>query len=54
MLLPLRSYARDNATVELRGISLFGNTVARGSVVFVVDSVLKTYQVRTRAAAKTS
>ena len=42
----LHSYARDGATVELRGVSLFDNTVARGSVVFVVDSVLKTYQVR--------
>lgn len=42
----LRRYARDGAVVELRGISLFDNNVARGSVVFVVDSTLKTYQVR--------
>lgn len=44
----LFSYARDGADVELRGVSLFDNTVARGSVVFVVNSVLKTYQVRTQ------
>ena len=42
------SYARDNATVVLRGISVLDNVVARGSGIFVVDSVLKTYQVRGR------
>lgn len=45
------SYARDFTTVVLRGISLFGNAVARGSVVFVVNSVLETYQVRTKEAS---
>lgn len=43
----IASYARDGSTVVLRGISLVDNFVARGSVVFVVDSHLKTYQVRT-------
>ena len=42
----LSSYARDNATVSLQGMSLVDNTVARGSVIFVIDSVLQTYQVR--------
>eukprot|EP00904_Undaria_pinnatifida_P010819 jgi/Undpi1/6868/HiC_scaffold_21.g09344.m1 len=38
-------YARDQTTVELKGVSLFNNTVVRGSVVFVVSSVLMTDQV---------
>lgn len=47
VLLP-PSYARDNTTVVIEGISVFENTVARGSVVFVVNSVLNTSQVRTK------
>lgn len=49
MLLPC-SYARDHANVSLRGISVSDNSVARGSVIFVVNSVLETYQVRTKPA----
>ncbi|CAM9271368.1 unnamed protein product, partial [Ectocarpus sp. 8 AP-2014] len=37
-------YARDNADVVLRGVELYDNVVARGSVVFVVSSNLTTYQ----------
>ena len=44
MFLP-SSYARDQTTVELKGVSLFNNAVVRGSVVFVVGSVLMTDQV---------
>lgn len=40
------SYARADATVNVRGVSLTDNVVARGSVVFVVASTLRTYQVR--------
>ena len=47
LLLP-SSYARDHANVSLRGISVSENSVARGSVIFVVNSVLETYQVRTK------
>ena len=47
-VLPPPSYARDGANVTLRGISLFDNAVARGSVVFIVNSELQTYQVRTK------
>lgn len=36
--------------MELKGISLFDNAVARGSVIFVVNSVLKTDQVRVEAS----
>lgn len=39
------SYAREYTTVTLRGVSVVGNVVARGSVVFVVASTLMTYQV---------
>lgn len=42
-------YARDNTTVILTGMSLVDNEVARGAVVFVADSYLETYQVRTAA-----
>lgn len=45
---PYCSYARTNTTVVIQGASLFGNSLARGSTVFVVDSILKTYQVRTK------
>lgn len=44
VLLP-SSYARHNTTVVLQDMILVDNTVARGSAVFVVNSVLKTYQV---------
>ncbi|CAN0356022.1 unnamed protein product, partial [Ectocarpus sp. 12 AP-2014] len=37
-------YARDKAEVVLRGVELYDNVVARGSVVFVVSSNLTTYQ----------
>ncbi|CBJ26637.1 adhesin-like protein [Ectocarpus siliculosus] len=37
-------YARDNAEVVLRGVELYDNVVARGSVVFIVSSNLTTYQ----------
>eukprot|EP00904_Undaria_pinnatifida_P010820 jgi/Undpi1/6869/HiC_scaffold_21.g09345.m1 len=39
-------YARDGSTVKLTGISLYDNTAARGSMVFVVRSVLETSQVK--------
>lgn len=39
------SYARDGAKVTLRNMSLFDNVVARGSVLFAVDSYLWTHQV---------
>ena len=42
------SYIRDDAAVVLNGVSLFDNTVARGSTVFIVGSMLKTYQVSTK------
>lgn len=40
-------YARDETTVILTGVSLVDNAVARGAVVFVAESNLKTYEVRT-------
>lgn len=40
------SYAREGANVTLRGVTLSDNKVARGSVVFLVDSSLQTYQVQ--------
>lgn len=42
------SYARSGANVTLRGISLFDNDVARGSVAFVIESTLYAYQVGAR------
>ena len=36
--------------MELKHVSLFNNTVARGSVVFVVNSDFTTDQVRTKIA----
>lgn len=41
-------YARNNVSVELRGVSVFGNNIPRGSVIFMVASKLETYQVRTK------
>lgn len=41
-------YARNNVSVELRGMSVFNNDIPRGSVIFVVDSKLETYEVRTK------
>lgn len=42
------SYARDSVSVKLQDMSLFDNSIARGSVIFLVDSDLVTYQVRTK------
>lgn len=39
------SYAREDSTVVLTGVTLFDNLVPRGSVVFLVESTLKAYQV---------
>jgi len=43
-----RSYARDSASVRLCKMSLFDNTVARGSVIVLVYSDLQTYEVRNK------
>lgn len=48
LLYQICSYARDDTTVELSGMSLFDNTGARGSVIFMVNSDLKTNKVRTK------
>lgn len=39
------SYARDSASLTLVEISVFDNTMPRGSLIFLVDSDLVTYQV---------
>ena len=41
----IHSYARDDTVVNVTGVSVFDNTVPRGSAVFIVRSTLRTYEV---------
>lgn len=41
-------FAKASVSVELRGISLYDNSIGSGGIVSLVDSHLKTYQVRTK------
>lgn len=44
------SYARENAHVTLRGLEASDNFVTRGSVMFIDNSTLSTYQVNEQRA----